>query len=292
MKIIFSTENGIHNCLLVSGFLSDCADTGIIGAVKTGSRTQIKCAIARWKDGEHGEEEILRQSVRNAVGYALKNGFKDLVFEAESFVENNADIPYVTNILTEELYETDADGIATILLAEYKGEELLNELNKELDKPVSETVNQAYGQFGDPLRDEFEEFQKSLSEEKPLRQYLVDLMDQKGIRKSSDVYKAAGVSKFTFSKIINFSKNPPYKPSRDTVAALSVGLKLNLEETQKFYAVAGFHLGLTEFTDRVIRFFIGKGIYSLYDINYCMIEHGYPPLGERPRGEKPVVKHK
>lgn len=249
-------------------------------------------------DGENGEEESLRRACREVYDFALKNGCKNIAFDVKSFVENSEDVPYVTNILIEELSsiaeKEKSDDLTFNILFAANGnyEDLLNELDEELSKPVLETVKHAYGAYGDTLKDEFEKFQKSLENEKTFREYLVDLMEQKGVRKSSELYKAAGVSKYTFSKITNFSLNPPHKPSKETVAALAIGLKLNLQEAEEFYNYAGFHLGLTEFVDKVIRFFIKKGIYKIYDVNYCLVEYGYLPLGEKPRREKVEIKIK
>lgn len=287
MQLILTSNKSVNSDLRV---LASSDEEVILDFGKDKGIAKIKAGS--WQGGGNGEEENLRRVCREVMDYALQNGCKNIAFELDSFVEDSADAPYVTNILIEEFTEiaekekSDDMTVTVLFAANGNKEELINELDEELSKPVLEDVNQAYGDYGDPLKDEFEEFQKSLKNDKTFREYLVDLMEQKGIRKSSEVYKAAGVSKYTFSKITNFSINPPHKPSKETVAALAIGLKLSLKEADEFYNFAGFHLGTTEFIDKVIRFFIKKGIYKIYDVNYCLLEHGYPPLGEKSRGDK------
>ncbi len=267
-----------------------------IGRVATVSDSNVNykdlmIGLNKWIDGEHGEEEILRQSCCTIIDYARKNGLKNIIIDIISFSEYYVELSYITNTLIEELSnisdkEDLTDYTIGLLISEYEySERLLDELDDELSKPVFETVNHSYGDYGDPLKEQFREFQKSLGQEKIFREYLVDLMDKKGIRKNTEVYKPSGISKYTFSRLTNFSINPPHKPSKETVAALAIGLKLRLDEAEEFYGVAGYCLTKTEFIDKVIRFFIFKKIYNIDEVNFCLANHGYPLLGERVRGE-------
>lgn len=246
-------------------------------------------------DGEYGEEETFRQCCRAAIDYTIQNGHKNVVFDVPSFVDNSLNISYITNTILEYLPQiADEDQLneltITLLLPKIgKYEQIINELEDVLAKPVKIQAAHSYGDYGDPLKEQFKEFQKTLGQGKTFREHLIDLMDKKEIRKSTEVYKPSGISKYTFSKLINFSINPPHKPSKETVAALSIGLKLNLEEAEEFYSVAGYSLGKTEFIDKVIRFFIHKKIYKIDEVNYCLAYHGYPLLGERMRGESTRV---
>jgi hypothetical protein len=153
-------------------------------------------------------------------------------------------------------------------------------------RPIIITEDQAFGDDNDSLKAKFHNYQKKLHQEKTFREYLADIIDRKGIVKYSEVYKAAGVSKYTFSKIMNFNIEPPHKPSEATVAALVIGLKLDMREAEAFYNVAGYVLGESEFLDTVIRFFIDEGEYTLIEVNGLLNYFGYPQLGEKAREEK------
>lgn len=269
----------------------EATDKSYLGKISLVNGTVFNVGLCQWIDGEHGEEDTLRQSCCAIIDFAKKSGYKKIVIDTVSFFEDYAELSYVINTLIEEFTDISAkeqlsDLTVGLLMSDYGyGESLLDELEDELSRPVLEETNHLYGDYGDPLKEQFKDFQKSLGQEKIFREYLVDLMDKKGIRKNTEVYKPSGISKYTFSRLTNFSINPPHKPSKETVAALTIGLKLQIDEAEEFYRIAGYSLTKTEFVDKVIRFFIHKKIYNIEEVNYCLAHHGYPLLGERMRGE-------
>ena len=95
----------------------------------------------------------------------------------------------------------------------------------------------------------------------------------------SDVecYKRANVDKRTFSKIR--ANASTYKPSKQTAVAFAIALKLNLEETQDLLASAGLTLSSGIVFDKIIRYFIQKGIYNVAEINEALFEFDQPLLG-------------
>ncbi len=122
---------------------------------------------------------------------------------------------------------------------------------------------------------------KSLAEylkklDKPFAYKLFELIDKRGI---TDVacYKKANVDKKTFSKI---KCNPDtYKPSKQTAVAFAIALELDLEETQRLLATAGLTLSDSFVFDRIIRYFIQKKIYDIFEINQALFEFDQTLLG-------------
>lgn len=104
---------------------------------------------------------------------------------------------------------------------------------------------------------------------------LLKLIDQKGM---SDVqcYKKANVSKGTFWKINN---DPKYRPSKPTVIAFAIALELSLEETDKLLRSAGFALSGNNYFDVIIEFYIGNGIYDIFEINAALFKYDQVCLG-------------
>lgn len=119
-----------------------------------------------------------------------------------------------------------------------------------------------------------QEYMKSM--DKPFAYKLFDLIDERGMT-DVECYKKANVDKKTFSKI---KCNPDtYKPSKQTAVAFAIALKLNLDETQELLASAGLTLSRSFAFDKIIRYFIQKEVYDIFEINEALFEFDQVLLG-------------
>lgn len=91
-----------------------------------------------------------------------------------------------------------------------------------------------------------------------------------------EVYKRAGIDRKLFSKI---RSNPAYHPRKQTVLALAIALKLNMDDTVDLLARAEYALSPGNKGDLIVRFFIERGLYDIDTINYALYEYGQPILG-------------
>lgn len=119
-----------------------------------------------------------------------------------------------------------------------------------------------------------EEYMKAM--DKSFAYKLFDYIDSKGMT-DVECYKKANVDKKTFSKI---KCNPQsYKPSKQTAVAFAIALELSLDETQDLLSSAGLTLSRSFVFDKIIRYFIQKGNYNIFEINEALFEFDQVLLG-------------
>jgi hypothetical protein len=96
-------------------------------------------------------------------------------------------------------------------------------------------------------------------------------------RSNPDVYRAANVTKQTFSHIIN---NRDYVPSKSTALAFAVALKLPLEGIKAFLRRAGYSLSDSSEADYIVKEFVTSGNYNVGQINLELYNAGKRQLGQ------------
>ena len=111
--------------------------------------------------------------------------------------------------------------------------------------------------------------------DEPFGQMLLRMIDARGMT-DVEVYKRANIDRKLFSKIKNVKG---YTPSKRTVIALAVAMRLTAEETEAFLRRAGFALSHAVISDVIIEFFITHGNYDVFEINEVLFQYDQPLLG-------------
>lgn len=266
-----------------------------------------------WHGGLLGESIILKSCYIESLKLVVENGLESVAFPlissgAYGYPKEQV-LKFAVQVITEFLDEHELDVYLCVFdKTSYEfSKDLFNEISEFIDDEYAEEEYCSDEAFLDmelfslfrkeksrasappPPMQKMMEPQvicnsaagKSLHEymetkEKSFGWKLFELIDESGMT-DVECYKKANVDRKTFSKIKN---NPDtYKPSKQTAVAFAIALRLDLDETQELLAAAGLTLSKSFVFDKIIRYFIQKGNYNVYEINEALFEFDQVLLG-------------
>ncbi|MBQ6655628.1 MAG: macro domain-containing protein [Erysipelotrichaceae bacterium] len=104
---------------------------------------------------------------------------------------------------------------------------------------------------------------------------LLKIIDEKEML-DPDVYRRANLDRKLFSKI---RSDEHYQPSRNTAIALTIALRLSLEEANELLEKAGYRIGHSNLADEIIRHCFLNHIYNIHEVNELLFVNGQKTLG-------------
>ena len=257
-----------------------------------------------WQGGKSNEEKLLSACYKNSLALAKEHHLESIAFPlissgAFGYPRDKA-LQTAISVIGEFLLSNDM----TVYLVVFDkasfmlSEKLFSYITQYIDdKYIEEGKFERRYSFSQKRRtseSDLSEFKclsmKVLSiEEKPKRnladlvkqmdetfsQMLIRLIDEKGMT-DAETYKKANIDRKLFSKIRN---DVDYKPSKSTVVAFSIALKLNLDETKDLLLRAGFALSHSSKFDIIIQYFIEHGNYNIFELNEALFAFGQNLLG-------------
>jgi hypothetical protein len=96
---------------------------------------------------------------------------------------------------------------------------------------------------------------------------LEQLRVEKGLT-AAELYNGAWIKKQLYSKIMG-ERN--YHPSKNTVIAFGLSLRLNQEGMEKLLESAGYRFNNSSIADLVVLFCLSQSLYDLHDVNALLL---------------------
>lgn len=258
-----------------------------------------------YKDGCHGEAELLRACYTNSLELALRNECETIAFplissgiygypkeEAlriatsaiQSFLESH-DMDIYLTVFDKEAFSISKQllgGVESYIDQHYVDEHFdMRRSHKILDLEWTELFAEETLSKSMPAPAMTEpSIAKGLDDivgnlDEPFAQTLLRLIDSKG-KTDTEVYKRANIDRRLFSKI---RSGKGYAPSKRTVTALAIALELTLAETEDLLKRAGFALSHSQKSDVIIEYFLINRMYDIFEINEVLFHYDQPLLG-------------
>jgi O-acetyl-ADP-ribose deacetylase (regulator of RNase III) len=267
----------------------------------------IHAAGPVYRDGKHGEEELLRAAYTNSLKRAVENKCESVAFPLISsgvYGYPKADaLRAATAAIRDFLDKHDLDVTLAVFdkAAVEVGEKLLGAVESYIDEHyVSERAEsrrklldvetKTLLQADEAAEAVYEETKVPLPKpqktgasledmafvlDEPFSATLLRLIDATG-KKDAEIYKRANIDRRLFSKI---RSNADYAPSKATVLAFAVALELTLDQAADLLERAGFALSHSRKFDVIVEYFIANGRYDIFEINEVLFRYDQPLLG-------------
>ena len=276
---------------------------------KHGVKYIIHTSGVIYRDGNHGEKDILRSCYQTALTIAAELNCKSVAIPLLASGNYRFPKDLALQIAVEEINRFLLEHEVDVFLVVYDAEsyKISEKLFDDVEDFLSDNLN------GYEVEEEHIQYKASyntvigslsadrifeparavqsepiLSEEKKIAPIDVDafirsskdklnfqntLMHLIADRKvdNSVIYKKACIDKKFFSKIIS---NKDYVPKKHTVMALGLALELPLEEYERFLASAGYAFMPSSKFDLIIKYCVMNHIYNLINVDVILDDHG------------------
>lgn len=229
----------------------------------------IHTASAYWKGGKGGENAIQRSCYRKALEEAERLKCRSVAFPLIGAGNNGLPVPAALE---------NAVTVISEYLSLYSDMEVYLVLHGEVvkaiyDAKIEELDRYIEGNFRpesapEPLEEAVNRSGESFTD------MLIRLMNQRDMT-DVQVYKAAGIQKGTFNKIINGGTK---RPSAETLAALAMALKLSYEEAVLLLASCGMAFSAASKFDVIVSWFIRTGNYDIWELDQQLFKYGCKTL--------------
>ena len=318
---------GVDGCIHRAAGPELLAECKTLGGCKTGSakitkgyRLPCKYVIhavgPRWRDGKHGERELLASCYRISLALAKEAGCETVAFPLISsgiYGYPKADALRVAmETISDFLLENDMT--VYIVIFDKKAYQISGKLFHDIAAFIDDTYVDEHTDSNterlrrmNAFRDMEPEIEsdfcsvaedgldmvppaasmplasaKAMSLDEAMAQ-IDESFSEMLLRKidekgmtDAQCYKKANIDRKLFSKI---RSDRLYKPSKPTALAFAIALELPLDETKEMLMKAGFALSHSNKFDIIIEYFIRNGNYNVFEINEALFAFDQSLLG-------------
>ena len=250
----------------------------------------IYVIVPAWTDDRNKREQLLEKAYRSALRLAVKNDLRSIAFSLLSsgntrFAQEEA-FRIARSVITAVVRREELS--VYLVLQDHDPFIISHELSTALTsyiavhEPKQRQMSSAVSRLSEFVLEADEaSLDESLEDllscrQETFSQKLLSLIDQKDYR-DAEVYHRANLDRRHFAKI---RSNPAYAPKKNTVLALCIALRLDLQESEDLLRRAGYAFSPCSHADLIVRYFIEHGRYDIFDINEALFYHDLPLLGQ------------
>lgn len=256
-----------------------------------------------WRDGQHGEKDLLascyQTSLELAKAYRCKTVAFPLISTGVYGYPKSQALRVAIDTISDFLLNNDMTVIVVIFDKQSLeiSESLFFDISQYIDdvyvdahtdtsvrqmqrRPLMDLYEQSDYYVGAPKAAPRDSAPRDLFDavhqlDESFAQMLFRKIDQSGM---TDVqcYKKANIDRKLFSKI---KSNPGYQPSKPTVLAFAIALRLDLEEAQELLKKAGFALSHSSKFDIIVEYCILHHVYDVNQVNEALFQFDQSLLG-------------
>lgn len=274
----------------------DVGDAKATPAFDLNAKYLIHTVAPIWSGGENGEYSAVKCCYENSFSLALElgcksvatcliatgvNGFsKDVIMKLVTAIAEEYNREHgldVTIVLFEGEDTFDDERMKLVrehILKSLKGELSIYERNVEIERMRDKKHFHSMYQNLNSRKPVVDIDSLLLASEATFRQRVNNLMESRQ-EKASKIYKAADISKQTFSKIL---LEDDYHPNKYTAVALCLAFNLDLMDSLDLLESAGWTLSKSNKMDLVVRACIINEVYEIKKVNELLSDYGLDEL--------------
>lgn len=291
-------------------------DAKITGAYDLPCKYVIHTVGPVWEGGTSGEEDLLRSCYNRSLELAEENELTSVAFPLISsgiygYPKDQA-LDVACSTISSFLIKHDSDMTVYVVVfdrtAYQISEKLFNNIKEYVDdryveefedRDVSRNVRHMFmgatprfrtretgmasaskmevepEECSDECAAEITDLDARIKQiDESFSQMLLRKIDEAGMT-DAECYKKANIDRKLFSKI---RSDVAYRPSKPTVIAFAIALKLSIEDTRDMLSKAGFALSRSNKFDIIIEYFIENKNYDVFEINEALFAFDQPLL--------------